>query len=355
MALERRYRKILKRAGLPSGARDLFHKIRRTNATYTADSAGEEAAQKQLGHSHIGLTRKSYIDPRLLKRDQNADALPRPTWSGSPAAVAPLEVAAAVPHGLSIHQRPIQDRPAAPSMVHRAAQSARTWFQQSQVREGKNMAAKIVGFNYAVLDEESRKSTEEHAAAIRTLMKSTAEAIVEIGKRLQEVRDAIGANKFQAWIRAEFRIGQPVASNYMRAAAEFGDLDCLENFQQTALFDLARQNVPAKAVNQAVAEARSGRPITRKRAHEIIAANQSDGELSPIARDAARRLRTSLTMVAEHVDDLLALPQDDLDFLVDQLLSVATQLRSARRSAAERSTPATKTNRSRPLAAAHAG
>jgi integrase len=109
VALERRYRKILKRAGLPSGARDLFHKIRRTNATYTADSAGEEAAQKQLGHSHVGLTRRSYIDPRLLKRDQNVASLPRPAWSGG-----------AEPLAVTIQQ----DRLAAPSMLHRAARGA---------------------------------------------------------------------------------------------------------------------------------------------------------------------------------------------------------------------------------------
>jgi hypothetical protein len=201
------------------------------------------------------------------------------------------------------------------------------------------MAAKIVGFNYEALDAKDRNPVREHATAIRGLMKTAAEAIIEIGKRLTQVHGEIGPAKFYAWIKAEFRIGQPVASNYMRAAAEFGGLDCVDRFQPTALFDLARQNVPAKAVRQAVAEARAGKNVTRKRAHEIIAAHQESGELSPLAGDAARRLRSSLTMVADHVDELLALPQEDLDYLVDQLLSVATQLRTARRAAAERSAP----------------
>jgi len=214
------------------------------------------------------------------------------------------------------------------------------------------MAAKIVGFNYAVLDEQNRKPTEEHAAAIRGLMKTTAEAIVDIGRRLQQVRHAIGANKFQAWIKAEFRIGQPVASNYMRAAAEFGDLDCLDQFQPTAIFDLGRGNIPPKAVEQAISEARSGKTITRKRAHQIIAAHQSSGELSPIVRDAARRLRSSLAAVADHVEELLSLPQEDVDFLVDQLLSVATQLRTASRAAAVRSVQPSKAPRRLELVAA---
>jgi hypothetical protein len=213
------------------------------------------------------------------------------------------------------------------------------------------MAAKIVGFNYEALDAKDRNPVREHATAIRGLMKTAAEAIIEIGKRLTQVHGEIGPAKFYAWIKAEFRIGQPVASNYMRAAAEFGDLDCVDRFQPTALFDLARQNVPAKAVRQAVAEARAGKNVTRKRAHEIIEAHQLNGELSPIARDAARRLRSSLAAVADHVEDLLSLPQEDVDFLVDQLLSVATQLRTASRSAAARSAEPSKAPRRRELVA----
>jgi hypothetical protein len=198
------------------------------------------------------------------------------------------------------------------------------------MKESKMAATKIVGFNYDVLEIKDRAPLAERAQAIRTLMKQTAEGIVRVGSHLKEAREAIGKEKFQAWIKAELGMRQPEASNYMAAAEQFGELDCLENFQQTALFDLARQNVPAKAVKQAVAEARAGKPITRKRAHEIIAANQSEGELSPLARDAARRLRSSLSTVAERVDDMRALPQEEIDFLVDQMLSIVQQLRVRR-------------------------
>jgi integrase len=109
--LERWYREILKAAGLSSGTRDLFHKIRRTNATYTADAQGEEMAQKRLGHSSLQLTRKNYIDPRLLRRDRNAaELIPRPP------AQAALSIAAETKFK--------QDGTAAPSMVHRAARGA---------------------------------------------------------------------------------------------------------------------------------------------------------------------------------------------------------------------------------------
>jgi Protein of unknown function (DUF3102) len=191
------------------------------------------------------------------------------------------------------------------------------------------MATKIIGFNYDVLTDADRDAAREQAAAIRGLLTNTAKAIVEIGRRLQQVRDAIGRDKFQGWIKAEFRLSQSVASNYMRAAANFGDLDCLDKFQPTALFDLGRANVEKPAVEQAISEARSGNLVTRKRARQIIAKHGHNA----VAEDAILRLRTALRLAADHVDDLLSLPQDDVDFIIDQLFNVATQLRSARRSA----------------------
>lgn len=72
-------RRLLKAAGLPSGRRDLFHKIRRTSATYLCRAAGKAAATEHLGHSDGSVTER-YLDPALLERVQAADVLPRPTW-----------------------------------------------------------------------------------------------------------------------------------------------------------------------------------------------------------------------------------------------------------------------------------
>ena len=79
--IDTRLRAFLKQAGLPSGRRDLWHKLRRTCATFTADVAGELEAQKQLGHAGISTTRK-YIDVRKLRRARIVDnpELQRPNW-----------------------------------------------------------------------------------------------------------------------------------------------------------------------------------------------------------------------------------------------------------------------------------
>ncbi len=74
-----RFRVILRRAGLPFGSKDMFHKIRRTTASHTARLLGESIASMQLGHQD-GSTIKRYIDPRFTARHDAADVLPRPGW-----------------------------------------------------------------------------------------------------------------------------------------------------------------------------------------------------------------------------------------------------------------------------------
>jgi integrase len=74
-----RYRRILKRAGLPATNLDMFHKIRRTTASHVSRLLGEQAAIRQLGHSDASCI-KRYIDPRFTNDHNAAASLPRPAW-----------------------------------------------------------------------------------------------------------------------------------------------------------------------------------------------------------------------------------------------------------------------------------
>jgi site-specific recombinase XerD len=65
---------ILKRAGLPAGRRDKFHKIRRTTASYYEAAGGD--AQTLLDHSSRAVTQK-YLDPRIVRQKAAPDVLPR--------------------------------------------------------------------------------------------------------------------------------------------------------------------------------------------------------------------------------------------------------------------------------------
>lgn len=65
---------ILKRAGLPAGRKDKFHKIRRTTASYY--QAAGHSAQMLLDHADPATTRK-YLDPRIVRPTSAPDVIPR--------------------------------------------------------------------------------------------------------------------------------------------------------------------------------------------------------------------------------------------------------------------------------------
>jgi integrase len=74
--LNNEYRRILARAGLPNGNKDLFHRIRRTVATLITAAKGIEVACRHLGHSSVQVT-QGYVDPSKLPNMYAADLLPR--------------------------------------------------------------------------------------------------------------------------------------------------------------------------------------------------------------------------------------------------------------------------------------
>jgi integrase len=72
--LWRRLEIILQRAGLPSGRKDKFHRIRRTTASYYEAAGG--SAQQLLDHADPATTRK-YLDPRIVKGVSAPSVMPR--------------------------------------------------------------------------------------------------------------------------------------------------------------------------------------------------------------------------------------------------------------------------------------
>lgn len=79
-ALGKCYKRILRRAGLPWTRRDLFHKLRRTFATWFVRETGSiERCQMLLGHSTPEVT-KGYLDWRQIKRDNVATIIPPPNF-----------------------------------------------------------------------------------------------------------------------------------------------------------------------------------------------------------------------------------------------------------------------------------
>jgi integrase len=67
------YRKLRKRAGLPTDRRSSFHRMRRSVASHFEAAGGN--ATELLGHSDRRLTKRSYLDVRIVKAPQASDLL----------------------------------------------------------------------------------------------------------------------------------------------------------------------------------------------------------------------------------------------------------------------------------------
>jgi hypothetical protein len=157
-----------------------------------------------------------------------------------------------------------------------------------------------IGFNYATLGGNANSARRE-AKAIHNLIESTAANVVQIGKRLNEAHGLVGRKHFQQWLKLEFRWTQSVASNYMSVADRFGDIGCLNQFQPSALYLLARRKVEHKTVAEAIKRAENGETITLSLAKEIFAKLQPV-EAKQVKPDEPRRLREVIKRWADRMD-----------------------------------------------------
>lgn len=96
--------------------------------------------------------------------------------------------------------------------------------------ESEQPEMKVAGSNYASIeDPKVRKLAQENAVAIKDLLEKTGRYVVEIGKRLLTMKEALEPAEFKAWWKAEFEFRQATAYNYMAVAKKFTGIDGLEN------------------------------------------------------------------------------------------------------------------------------
>lgn len=120
-----------------------------------------------------------------------------------------------------------------------------------------------VSFNYKALsDGKLRTQAQEHARQIHSMLTKSGQTLVDIGKRLTAMREAMGSRVFREWVTFEFEWQLPTASNYCRVALIFGDRQDLHLFQPSAIVALSRQNVPASLVDEALNRAKAGETVT---------------------------------------------------------------------------------------------
>jgi hypothetical protein len=176
-------------------------------------------------------------------------------------------------------------------------------------------------FDYEQLHVSHRTAIQDETKVIRNLVVATARNVVQIGLHLKFVRKYLGRDYFQAWLRAEFRWSQSVASNYMRTADVFCDIDSLDFLQPSALYVLARRKVTDAARAEALERARHGEMITKTIAVEIV--NKYDGSAAIRRRDVVANVLDELQAIGREIETI---SDPERDRLIPQVLELLDKL-----------------------------
>ena len=124
-------------------------------------------------------------------------------------------------------------------------------------------------FDYSTLDAETLDFVREQTGEIRLLMKRTAQDIITIGQKLIEIKKRLGHGQYRKWIEAEFNWSKSTANSFENVAKRFANVQILDIFSLSVLYELAAPSTPESARQEAIARAEAGEKIDCKSAKKI--------------------------------------------------------------------------------------
>lgn len=150
------------------------------------------------------------------------------------------------------------------------------------------------GFDYSSLTEEEADVARRSVELIRVRLRRTAEDIVEIGRELARVKDALPHGKFLPWIQSEFEMSERTAQNFIRVAAKFGKSAKLADLKPSVLYLLAEDSTPDSVRDQAIEKSESGEKVTladvQKWKTEATEAKKREAQLTKQVKEMKRDL-----------------------------------------------------------------
>lgn len=147
-------------------------------------------------------------------------------------------------------------------------------------------------FDYATLDMETRVVVQQKTEEIKTLMRRTAQDIIDIGSRLIEVKQRLGHGNFGVWLDSEFGWNRVTASKFMNVYRQFSNVQSSEHLRLSfeTMAYLASPSTPEAARIESIERAGQGEPITHAKAKTITAWHKGfDGNYADDVIEVAER------------------------------------------------------------------
>lgn len=125
-------------------------------------------------------------------------------------------------------------------------------------------------FQYDRLDSTKRVIVQQRTSEIKSLMRKTAQDIVEIGHKLIEVKNELPHGEFLNWLESEFGWTDRTAQRFMNVANSFKNDNLSDlNIGTSALYMLSEPSTPEPARQEAIERAEKGESVSYSDAKEL--------------------------------------------------------------------------------------
>jgi hypothetical protein len=136
-------------------------------------------------------------------------------------------------------------------------------------------------FDYASLSPQTAEFLRNRATRIRQGVKSTMEAICDIGVQLCGAKQMLGHGQFIQWVESECGFSVRCAQNYMRAS-EFAADKCatVALLPPATVYRLSAKNTPPEVVSEVLARAANGERVSHAEVSRMLRAAKEGTRLA---------------------------------------------------------------------------
>ena len=155
--------------------------------------------------------------------------------------------------------------------VFNSKQLAGSYDRASSEQSQEILNQKIQGFDYTTLTPQVRVLVQDKTFELKSLIRRSAQDIINIGQNLIEIKEQLGHGNFRTWLKAEFNWSVRTATRFMQVATKFkrANLAYL-NIAVSALYLLAETSTPEEIREQALELAKQGENISHTKVKEMI-------------------------------------------------------------------------------------
>lgn len=138
-------------------------------------------------------------------------------------------------------------------------------------RARSELAQAQLSYDYERIPAADREAVQDAAREIKPQLSTLAESIIEVGRRLGEIKGRVPHGQWGAWLDTEFHLSERMAQHWMNVADKFGDKS--EKFSElpvSTLYLLAAPSTPEEAVTEIEEKLDAGERVTVKQVKEVI-------------------------------------------------------------------------------------